>query len=133
MKKVILGALVMATIGVGNVMAQNTKTNKTVKPQSRVEARQNKMNQMTPEKISEIKTARLDRIVGLSPDQKKSVAAAYLMTAKQHQGRVAERKKTRDEVNSILDKDQLIKLNDHNQERMAQMKYRNFKRGNSSK
>lgn len=82
----------------------------------------------TPEQMAKMKVERLDKVVSLTDAQKQRAEVVYLKEAKMQKDRMALRKETQTEINSILDKDQLQKLETVKKERMDKMRTRAAKR-----
>lgn len=125
MKKLFLGAgILLFAIGAGSSFAQNktTDTSSQNAGHSRVETRAERMKNMPPEKIAAIKTARLDKAVGLTAKQKSAVNTIYLSEAQQSKDRQAAHQESEKKIEAVLTKDQLLKLQDFKKERMEKMR-----------
>lgn len=129
MKKILLSAAMLTLAATGG-FAQNTTTTApqtTVNRQAtsqRLEARKGKQAKLSAEEMARLKVQRLDKIVKLSDAQKQNAEAIYLKEAKAHEERVAQRDETRKQINSILDKNQIEKLDSAQKERLANMRNR---------
>jgi len=133
MKKILLSAAMLAFAATGG-FAQNTTTTApqtTVNRQAtsqRLEARKVRQAKLSAEEMAKLKVQRLDKIVKLSDVQKQHAEAIYLKEAKAHKERMAQRQETQEQINSILEKDQIQKLDNAKKERLADMRSRSSKR-----
>lgn len=131
MKKILLSAAMLAFVTTGG-FAQNTTTS----PQTavnrqatsqRLEARRAQRANMTPEDMAKLKVQRLDKTVSLTADQKKNAEAIYLKEAIAHKERMAQREETEKQINALLDKNQIEKLDAAKKERMVNMRNREIR------
>lgn len=135
MKKILLGAgVILFAIGAGSSFAQNKTTATTTQnaAHSRVEAKKAAIRNMPPERIAAIKTARLDKAIGLSEQQKVAVKSIYLNEAKQNKDRIAGHQATQKKIESVLNKDQALKLQELKKERMDKMRSQRTERATNS-
>lgn len=131
MKKILLSAAMLAIAATGTFAQNTTTTQTTVNRQAnskRLEARKAMRATRTPEQMAKMKVERLDKVVSLTDAQKQRAEVVYLKEAKMQKDRMALRKETQTEINSILDKDQLQKLETVKKERMDKMRTRAAKR-----
>lgn len=126
MKKVLFAAGI-TLLGLSAVYAQNLQ--KKAAAQSETSARTAQPSgrgaqTRTPEQIADAKTARLDKEVGMTADQKKKIYDILLKDAQQNQGRAALRQETDTQVKSILTPEQNQKLEARQAERKQMMQER---------
>ena len=132
MKKILLSAAILAFAATG-VFAQNTTSvpQTTVSRQAtspRTEARKAMRANRTPEDIARLKMQRLDKIVTLTDAQKEKAEAIYLKEAQAHKERMTQRSETEKQINALLNKDQVQKLDAVKKERMEKMRNREIRR-----
>lgn len=126
MKKVLFAAGI-TLLGLSAVYAQNLQKKATAQSETSARTAQpsGRGTQVhTPEQIAEAKTARLDKEVGMTADQKKKVYDILLKDAQQNQGRAALRQETNTQVKSILTPEQNQKLEARQAERKQMMQER---------
>lgn len=103
---------------------QNAGTQQATTAVSRREANRAKIRKMSPKEIADMQTARLNKVVGLTEGQQKKVNAVYLEEAKEMKGRMADRKKAQEKINSILTREQVQKLQSVKDAKVARMRAR---------
>ncbi|HET8573840.1 MAG TPA: hypothetical protein VFL76_08200 [Edaphocola sp.] len=131
MKKILLSAVVLAVAATGGFAQNKTIPQTTVNRQAtsqRLETRKIQRANRTPEDMARLKVQRLDKIVTLTDKQKQNAEAIYLKEAIAHKERMAQREETEKQINSLLDKDQIQKLDAAKKERLANMRNRQARR-----
>lgn len=113
MKKIFFAAGI-AVIGLSAAFAQDQKKTTPISANqqestaksSRVAGARN----LNPQKVAEIRTARLNSEVTLTEDQKKKVQEVFLQEAQNNQGRAALREETNKQIKAILTAEQNQKM-----------------------
>lgn len=122
MKKVLFAAGI-TLLGLGAVYAQNMQKKAAVQSETSVNAQpaRRSVQARSPEQVAELKTTRLDKEVGMNPEQKKKIYDILLKEAQQNQGRAALRQETNTQVKSVLTPEQNQKLEAKQSERKQMM------------
>ncbi|PSK88023.1 hypothetical protein [Taibaiella chishuiensis] len=122
MKKILFAAGI-SILGLSAVYAQNMQKKAAAQTQTS-NASSRSQQTRNPEQIAEMKTARLDKEVGMTADQKKKIYDIFLKEAQENQGRAALRQETNTQVKGILTAEQNQKLEARQAERKEMMMQR---------
>lgn len=126
MKKILFAAGI-SIIGLSAVYAQSQQKKEAAQAQTSTTTSAQSLRksaQRSPEQIAEMKTARLDKEVGMTAEQRKKVYDILLKEAKDNQGRAALRQETNDQVKAVLTPEQNQKLEAGHAERRQMMMQR---------
>jgi protein CpxP len=126
MKKVLFAAGI-TLLGLSAVYAQNLQKKAAVQSETSARTAQpsgRNIHARTPEQIADAKTARMDKEVGMTADQKKKIYDILLKDAQQNRGRAALHQETNTQVKSVLTPEQNQKLEARQAERQQMMQER---------
>ena len=132
MKKVFFVASI-ALVGLSAAFAQDKQQSAPAAQQtkgtsvSRVQ-RADGIRSVTPEKIAETRTARLNKEVSLTADQQKKAYDLFLKEAQENKGRAMNRQETSTELKAILTAEQNQKMEAVQAERKQKMQERRAQR-----
>jgi len=116
MKKLLLVSGI-AFFGFATSFAQEKQVQPTTRDRSEMGAQK-----MSPDQIAAKRTERLDKMVGLTAEQKQKVNDVYLKQAKANKDRMAVKQDNQKEITSILTEDQNKKMEAMKEKRMEKMK-----------